>query len=1381
MSENKKIHILNFAQQINPRFEDYLADSRFQVIGIEDLGENTPLDYIICSSFEESVELESRFNTLKNNIKIICLDSGLQLKNFFLSNGRLVLQDEFWESGIDSIILNKFFFEEMSIHLDEFLGEGQKDITGFKVINHLVTGEFVDDISLSAFENGFNLVSIRSFVDHLIYYYTYLKQSGLAAVPFEFEYTTYKGCFVVNVHANVKNFVAEYLIDSFGSMSANNPLNYLLGVVQRSCHFLDITYLEEYSKIAFTGYFLKQSEMSGVVLNNIKMSSQILSELNEKISKFSLQSDREQAQKKRQENLTNKSLPGGILEIASTLDEDSYLKDKPEEAKQILDFMVEKFSTDFPDKDISEFRKEDLNNFLPAFDNGRLVDELNPADKDFLVERIKKSNLLTAFDDEVIQARQSLKEDPKAIAALEETMGQKLATELSDKLSLNDINQLLKDKQKEDEKTEALGQESLFGEFEPSVPRFATDDAFEDIEVPSFQEENFDEQINLSDVIEDLDTDIRLSADPPIADEFEKVPGFEEENFEDMLTTVEGKYEEPEESSQLVKGDKEEKEAMFRVGGSEDDPEDATLVKGGKEAADDFVQVISSLKDEDKDDFIKVFSNSFSEEAKGKITHFTSSSDPKNHKNTMKLLVKSSLDLNDRMDDKVKAFLHREAPEKLLDKMNKFASDLGKPIAELEEEDFESFNSQELPKVLNNLLENKDAIEEFSKDLASADEYQIQDFPEENFKTKFIQKLENKLRSLDGLEEKDGEFFLSDNSQLSEDGVKQVIKELITESFEDEFKFGNASVEEIDAKSKQILSDLSNTLDLDPEALKSLVTQAANLVKDKEKELVADTIYSGGEQEEWQQETNSKSEAALISKLKLIEDENKKLKTNLSALQLQMSANDEVKRKFDAIDFDASEETPQEEVQNPDLSPALNEIEKKQVVQAIADGEQLSPELADKLKQSIERENKVMELARQAESQLKKVLHDSQKKDALFKVELTKAQKAVKAKEMVLDKAKESMKNLVSKKDQEILNYKKQINDFNQKLKNDQSTQLKSQLKKVSSENETLAKTAEVYKNKLESMAKNIEAQKKDDSSSQINEENRNLKRMKNQLENKLNVETKQKKSLEERYEKARQAELKARNQAQAASGELKTVQNQLRLLKDQNAKLVKSAASSGSLDSSKLSKELEQLKAKNQKLQSQLNEQRKTEIPEPQKPSLSKEDVAKMPADRLKGELEKSIKEVDHLKDQNHKLQEKIEELNKKYKDTPVVSPDATKVVEAQASKEAFEESKAKKEVEVMKAQNDQLQNKIKELVEKLKVADKANSEPSSTKEKRLDQSLKKLNNELTKARLEASDKKKEAMKYKAEVNGLKNQISKLTKDLEKAQKKGAGKKKAA
>jgi hypothetical protein len=96
----------------------------------------------------------------------------------------------------------------------------------------------VDQICIDAFDQDYNIASVRTFLDHIVYYFTYLKQAGLSGVPIEIEYSASQNVFGISIHAAMKNFVAEYLIDCFGAVNSKDPLQFLLGIAHRSSDFL---------------------------------------------------------------------------------------------------------------------------------------------------------------------------------------------------------------------------------------------------------------------------------------------------------------------------------------------------------------------------------------------------------------------------------------------------------------------------------------------------------------------------------------------------------------------------------------------------------------------------------------------------------------------------------------------------------------------------------------------------------------------------------------------------------------------------------------------------------------------------------------------------------------------------------------------------------------------------------------------------------------------------------------------------------------------------------------------------------------------------------------------------------------------------------------
>lgn len=1424
MADKKTKHILNLAGELNDFLVDFFSKEEFSLYERDQVENIEVLNYIIVSSVESAEDVAKEYDTLKNEIEVICYENSSNVREFLLSNGRLIINEKIKDNTLGNYVLSKFFSKFSSIHLDDSLPDQIDKIESFKLTNHLSAGHSIDEVSVHAFEAGFNLVPVRGFIDHAIYYFSYLKQAGLAGVPFEFEYGNNEEFFAVNIHASVKNFVAEYMIDSFGSVNSNDPLKYLLGVLGQNCDFLDLTYIENPGKVVITGFFSKNNleSLKGIAFNNILTSTQVLTQVEKKVAQYKPFIEKEEALLEKQNNLEGKNLPGGILDMISNLAEDSVLRDS-ELSDKITNFMVSQFENKYPDQSISEFSFKNFETFSLEFDPVDTIGKLSVDDKKHLVEKIQKMNLINAYNDEVTKVREGLKNDKNLVKELEDTISTDLASKVTEHIGVDLLNNILgKDSAGPEENSQV--EESLFGEFTPSVPsNFEVDSAFDSI-VPEFDSPHFDAASVVTDVqglLSEVDSSQTIEDNTFDMDGFsETVPDFGDESLDGFMTIYDSGDEKP--FSQSLSGGPKENQNSIKIGGGPDDPESATLVKGGKEEADDFVQKISGMPKDKDSDFVKSFSNSFDENSKdGKFLFKSSSTEER--KKELKMFVKSTLDESpglEAMDQKIKAFIHKEAPDRINAGLENYAKKLGLTLDELNEEQISTFKDTELPIILTDLVNDEDSIDEFKGELESFLSEDVTEVPMpgfdivapqtsiSNFEATFKKNLEDKLSKMEEIAKSDDKYVLSENS-LPEEKMHTLIQETMRESFEAEFKLSNASPEEISAKEAQLIKDLSSTLHMNEDDVRAIVKGASDLARDKEKQIVADKLYGegdldetknfsadGSEENDYVQQTSSKAEATLISKLKEVEEENKKLKTGMSALQLQLSAGNDVKDKFEKIMAESEVSEKDVTVVSGINDPALNAVEKKQVISALKDGEPISSETAEKLQRSLEKENEIIELAKAAETQIKKFQLESEKKDALFKTELAKAQKAVSAKDMVLQKAKDSLRNFMAKKEKETVGLKGQVNELNQKLKNDQSTQLKTQVKNLNREKENLIRTADVYKNKLESMAKSMTSNKKEDNSTVLTEENRNLSRLKNQLENKLAAESKLKKSFEDRFQKAKEAETKARSEATNATNELKLVQGQIKTLKDQNTKLVQSAASSGNLSANKISKELDHVKGKNSKLQEKVSSLTKkleevsgaaSSTTTQAKSSIDIDAISKNPL-QAKAELLKSGKEVDLLKDQNQKLQNKIEELNGKYKDTHIRSLTPEVIKENLESREAHEEKQAKKELDLLKGQNEQLQGKIKELVGKMKKMDESkNSAPvdgGSAKEKRLEQSVKKMNMELTKARGEAAEKKKEAMKSKTEVTGLKNQIAKLKKDLEKAQKLAVpakGKKKAA
>lgn len=1302
MTLENNIYILNLCNELSEALLGYFDKIEATVVERNEIDDIAKIQFVLVPSLLDIKATKKELSLEK--ARFIVVGNVFELKDFLLNNGRLCINDEFLNSNISEYVLNKFFKQNYNIHLDESFSTEIEEVKSIKITNHLRIGLDIDLISTYAFSRDFNLVSLRSFIDHTIYYLVYLKQAGLSGVPFEIEYGANDNFFIVNIHAAVKNFVAEYMIDSFGHVNSNDPLNYLLGVIARSCDFLDTTYIENPGKIVLTAFFAKSDEkrIRGFAFNNIETTAQVLAQLDEKVKAFETIDKKSDELGKESESNKDKKLPGNLVEIINPKNENSILNREKEKVEDLVEFTLEDIETKFPDLNIADFSREELDEVLDSYEDEGFVQGLSDTDKDEIVERIQKNNMIEAYNEELERVRGEIVDDDEIKEVLQDTLTEEVAERVTSQMDANIINKIL-----------------------------GSDDD---------------------------------------DDESQQIDGFVEEEL-----------------SQKVKGTLDDGAPAIKVSGSSDDDENATVVKGGKEAADDFMAIVSSMGDEDKSPLITSFSSSFEDNSKKGLFQFKSSEKSEIDKG-MNLFVKSTLDSNPNLKDidpKVKAFIHKEAPDKLRVGLDRFAQKLGQTVDSLSENDLLKFKEIEIPKIMTEVMDDPFSIEEFKSELENAG---VKNIDVSNgkqvslnvdptagmskaFKSKFKKNLESKLEDRNDVEKVDNHYVVSDN-QVSDEEMQVLIKETMQETFEDEFKFSNASKDQIEEKEEQIVKELSTTLDMQEEDVRSIVKGASQKAKEKELDIVTsklqDTFLNTDDDNENTDELKNQSfaETAMIEKLKKIEEENAQLKRSLDAYKVKDESEGAVKGKIDEISEKASNEAQKEIEQQAEtdsnVKSVISDDEKNQLQEKLNKGEPLTAEESEKLAQAMENEKKIVALAKEAQAQLKKMQVEVGKKESLFQSELGKAQKALKAKDMVLDKAKDSMKNIVIKKEKELHDAQAQIQALNQRVNSNDTAMLANRVKTLEKERESLSKTADVYKGKLESMAKQISAKSKDDNSALLSEENRNLKKMKVQLENKLNADSKMKRSLEDRYQKAKASENKHRNEATQLQAKFKNFETQIKVLKDQNSKLEKAKNVLATATDSKASKEIDLLKGQNSKLQTKINDLNKKLVDSSKVKSPDVNKTLEAEVQKYKNSLATSLKEIEKLKNDNQTLSEKVSAAVT----TSEGSGDSSKVQELESTNKEL---------------NDKIQALSAKLKETMSEAKKASSaENGSANEKRLEQSVKKLNSELTKAKSELAEKKKDQIKHKNEVTKLKNQIQKLTKDLERSKPKG-GKKKAA
>lgn len=1099
MEDKKLIHILNLLEKTPESLNSYWDNGDFNIVKREDVTEYEKLDFIFVDTEEEAFNAFKDFDCLKNEIEIVCLGNVKEMRSFLTSNGRLSIDPEFLQSKMGEAILNKFFGKEFNIHLDESFNGQFPDVDNFKVVNHLAVGESLDRLSLEAFEKDFNIVSLRSFLDHTLIYFTYLKQAGLAGIPFEVEYSSNSDFFAVNIHAPVKNFAAEYLLDSFGSVNSKDPIQYLLGVASRSADFMDITHVRKPGRVVFSAFWSKSEKrgLNGIAFNNILTTAQMNMQLEKKIKEFQPSLEEANAADEKAEDLRTKSLPGGILAMALKSDKNSFFGKEPETASNLVAFVIGRFEEIHPDQTINDMGEDDLKKILEGHPEKDVVEKLSKEDKEELLDQIQKKNITDAYQEELERTRSSLKEDDDFKKDLFNTFSDEVVKRVSGHLDADTLNRIVSGKEDKD--------------------------------------------------------------------------GF-------------------------------------------------TANVGGKEDVDAFKAIIQGTKENHKSDFTTVLGGSF-ESKLGEFNNFLSRSPDEPSKGLFDFVTKTMASLNKLdVDNRAKSFFRERAPHRISEGLKKYSEEIGIDYREFTEKHLKKFKDDILPSIVEETLSAEPDIEEYAIQQVEKGEGVFQNATPE-FRNKFKEKLEQRLEEFEGLEIIDDKYVFTDES-VEKDKAQELIQLAMREALNEEYQFQEGSREEIEEKERKVIQDLSSTLVKEQGEVTDIIKGAVEATKEKETQTVvanlfqekpgekedvvvkefqgdAEEVKASASPEKEDKRATDFDEAALMGRLKKAEDENKKLKDTVKALQANNDSKVIADKRLKEIDKTAKEEanTEVEASKATNLEEKVEEFEKavqaveQTSVEKLRAGKKLDSEEALKVAAAIEREQALLASAKEAQTNIRKLEIEIKKKESQFISEVAKAEKTSKSKDIVLEKIKSTMQNMLEKKHKEVIDFKRQVEHLNQRLKDDRATKLEADLKKLSKDFESVSRIAEMYKTKVEGMVKKEAKSSNNNQSEQLASENRTLSRLKTQLENKLNAEMREKKSIETQFEKIKAQEGKLRARATGAESQMKKHIETIDKMKANEARLVALANKKESGADQKLVKEIDTLKRTNTQLQASLKD----------------------------------------------------------------------------------------------------------------------------------------------------------------------------------------------
>ncbi|MDA8792248.1 hypothetical protein N9N67_03320, partial [Bacteriovoracaceae bacterium] len=579
---DKKISLFIYCDDYKDDILALLEADQYIIYTNEDF-KNQDVDFVFIETDEDIQHVTLQFE-LKNELcQFITFSPPYALNKFFKAKGRGVIDFTSLNNTVGKIILNKFLKQEDSIYLDEVFAENFSDYETAGISNHLLSGIFVDKICLAAFGHQFNNVSIRTFLDHVIYYFAYLKQAGLALTPFEFQYGKSSESFILKAHLKVNNFTGEYLFDSFGSINGKDPLFYLMTILYKSSDFMEVSYVESNQKLCITALWSQVDEETGpkgILINNI---------LNMK--EMTIAADRafengdfldfdlgEQNLLGMGDTLENKVLPNGFDKLLQPNEiQDPLLNSRQEEINNFLDQMDE-----FQESQLlnpNNFQGLDFDQFqdvLEKYPEMEFLKDLSPSGLDELknmANQHHKKDMQDAFNEEMDFQKENLNQvNPNFEEAfLRDSILDEITGGLDELLDVDDMNSLLG---QDDLMNEKLLDPNEKNNYSDKLDDFLSNEDFEGLQFDSNDKKKPNaEEIaklalnNLENVLLDQYADDPWMQDPNRRQELiDQDPNFKLSDFdpEDGMNRV-GDFAEGKNGQEKISGTFEHEESLIKL------------------------------------------------------------------------------------------------------------------------------------------------------------------------------------------------------------------------------------------------------------------------------------------------------------------------------------------------------------------------------------------------------------------------------------------------------------------------------------------------------------------------------------------------------------------------------------------------------------------------------------------------------------------------------------------------------------------------------------------------------------------------------------------------------------------------------------------------
>ncbi len=419
-----------------------LASLGARVIGPADYQVGETLTHVVVAGHQDYAAITAAFGGAATDIQLVSLTPVSDQEAFVRANGRLVVDPAWAEGPMGAVVLEKFFLGQASVHLEEAF-PAVRERGGFKVTNHLRTGHDMDRMALFAHEKGQDLVNLRTFVDHALYFFSYLRQAGVGFTPFEVDYTHTGGELVVQLHLPVRGFQGEHALGSFGPPNPHDPAQYLLGVCARSTDFMELHHVASAGRLVLSGQWRAGGSVGfpGFLLNHVDTAAQVRRALETHL-KAPLPLNRA-TEVSRSEDAGAKPLPGALFSALLPEASSGYLKPRPALAQRMVVFLVSAWLERHPGESASNMTAEELRESLGGFPDPQEVARLVDEDYAYLRDCLGAGGVAEACEEEITRVRGAGQDDDFK-RVLQETLVEEVAARVAGGIDEDEFSQLVK-------------------------------------------------------------------------------------------------------------------------------------------------------------------------------------------------------------------------------------------------------------------------------------------------------------------------------------------------------------------------------------------------------------------------------------------------------------------------------------------------------------------------------------------------------------------------------------------------------------------------------------------------------------------------------------------------------------------------------------------------------------------------------------------------------------------------------------------------------------------------------------------------------------------------------------------------------------------------